>query len=154
MYEFVDRPVSSLNRGGQLLVSAMRRWVAAIGGGRCPCSELSPSFERADLTAGFPHFHVMMALLNGHAREQFRFCAVECPLITEHEALLLTVIRSAQDDIDRTRETARLFIREGAVTPLLVALAALSEALAGTDHWPMPPASDAESSHRSCRGEG
>ena len=43
MYAFLDRPVQSLNRGGQLLIWAMRHWVRAASAGRCPCGDIGPA---------------------------------------------------------------------------------------------------------------
>lgn len=130
MYDFVDRPVSALNEGGRLLVWAMRHWVRAAAAGRCPCGDVAPAFHKHDLMPSFPHFHVMMAVLNRESREGMRFAPVACDRVSEHEALLLELIRAAQSRTPaQMRETAALLVAPDAVGTLGIALAALSHDL-------------------------
>ncbi len=143
MYEFVDRPVSALDQGGQFLIWTMRRWVGALGNGRCLCGTVVPAFHQWNMLAGLPHFHLMMALLNRDATEKFRFGPVCYDRVTEHEALILHMIRDARDaPAERMRETAALLICADSVPPLLIALSAFGQALAEAGLWPEPPVFD------------
>jgi len=143
MYAFVDRPLKSLDRGGRLLVWAMRHWTKAAAAGRCPCSDVGPAFHKANLMSGFPHFHMMMALLNRHAVEKLPFGDIDCARTSEGEALLLSLIRTAGNDTsERLADTAALIIRPNAVPPMLIALAALGEALAQARLSPALPLAD------------
>lgn len=145
MYDFVDRPVTSLNRGGRFLIWAMRNWVGALANNGCPCSSVGPAFRKWGMTAGFPHFHVMMVLLNREGQETFRFGPVGHERVTEHEALIVGMIRAVRDvPADRMREGAVLMVREGSVPPLMIAMSALGEALVEADLWPAPPIFDAD----------
>lgn len=143
MYDFVDRPVTSLNRGGRFLIWAMRNWVGALNDGGCPCGSVGPAFRKWNLMAGFPHFHVMMVLFNRDATEQFRFGPVGHERVTEHEALIIAMIRAVREEApDRMRDAASLMVCEGSVPPLLIAMSALGEALFEAELWPAPPIFD------------
>ncbi|MGF7168753.1 hypothetical protein FHS91_000408 [Sphingobium xanthum] len=143
MYAFLDRPVQSLNRGGQLLIWAMRHWVRAASAGRCPCGDIGPAFHKWNLMAGFPHFHMMMALLNRNATEKLHFGTLECEHVTEHEALLLSLIRIAREaPSDQLRGMATAIVDESSVTPVLIAFAALAEAMVEVGLRPLPPLFD------------
>lgn len=142
MYDFVDRPVASLNRGGRLLIWAMRHWVRAVQNARCPCSDVGPAFHKSDLMAGFPHFHVMMTMLNRHARETLRFGAVDCMRVSEHEAIIISMVRAMRDHpASQAERAAALIIGEDQVAHLLIPMSALARALEDADFFPAPPAS-------------
>jgi len=143
MYDFVDRPVASLNRGGRMLVWAMRHWVRAVQVGRCPCGDIRPAFEGRTLGAAFPHFHVMMAVLNRHAVEKMRFGPVDCERVGEHEALVLAMVCAARGpDLSQAERTASLILERAQVTHLLVPMAALAHALADANRLPAGPIFD------------
>lgn len=145
MYDFVDRPVSSLNRGGRMLVWAMRHWVKAASAGRCPCGDVAPAFHKSGLMPSFPHFHVMMAVLNREALERLRFCTVDCGRVGEHEALVLSLLRGVHaGPAERVRETAALIVAPDAVGTLIIALTALAHALAEAGLALAAPIHDAE----------
>lgn len=141
MYDFIDRPFISLNRGGRMVVSAMRHWVRAASIGRCPCGDVASIFQERDLMVGFPHFHMMMAVLNREALDQLRFAAVDCERISEHEALILSLIRIAhQGDTERAYSIAGQVVEKTAISPLLIAMTALGQALADARLFPAMPA--------------
>lgn len=141
MYDFVDRPVTSLNRGGRMLVWAMRHWVRAVQLGRCPCGDIRPAFDGKALGAAFPHFHVMMAVLNHHAVEKMRFGPVDCERVSEHEALVMAMVCAAREpDLARAERAASLIVDRAQVTHLLVPMAALAHAHRGCQ--PAPRRSD------------
>jgi len=143
MYDFVDRPVASLNRGGRMLVWAMRHWVRAVQVGRCPCGDIRPAFEGRTLGAAFPHFHVMMAVLNRHAVEKMRFGPVDCERVGEHEALVLAMVCAARGpDRSQAERTASQIVDRAQVTHLLVPMAALAHALADANRLPAGPIFD------------
>ncbi|MBU0554866.1 MAG: hypothetical protein KKD64_06230 [Alphaproteobacteria bacterium] len=143
MYAFLDQPVIMLSRGGQMMVWAMRHWTRAVGAGRCPCGDVGPGFLKAKLMPGFPHFHMMMALLNRHALDKLAFADIDCPRISDGEALLLSLIRMAgEDSPEHLASAAALVIQPTAVPPLLMALDSLAGALAQADLWPALPMFD------------
>jgi hypothetical protein len=122
MYEFVDRRVTGLGLGGRFMIWAMRQWIETLGEGRCPCSGIGPTFQKWGMMAGFPHFHLMMEVLNRDATEQLRFAPVD---------------HDAADDA-RTQGTVSLIVRPQAVDPVTMALAGLAEALAAAGLLPTP----------------
>lgn len=143
MYAFIDRPVDSLNLGGRLLVWAMRHWVKAASAGRCPCGDVGPAFHKWNLMAGFPHFHMLMALLNRNAATKLQFGSLECERVTEHEALLLSLVRSAREaDAEQLRDTVEMLVCKASVPPILIALAALGQAMVDVGLRPLPPLFD------------
>ena len=95
MYQFLDRSVSDLAASDALLVWAMRQWVEAMRGGRCPCAALGPTLSARRLTAMLPDFNIAMMLLDreGHAQLQFR--PVACGEVSDDEALLLSLHAAA-----------------------------------------------------------
>jgi len=46
MYDLMDRPVTSLNPGGHLLLWAMRHWVRAVSTSRCPVGDFKQARQR------------------------------------------------------------------------------------------------------------
>ncbi len=140
MYEFVDRPVTSLRRGGELVVWAMRHWVRAASTGRCPCGDVAPAFHKRDLMPAFPHFHMMMAVLNREAILQLRFGSVDCERVSEHEALLLSLLRAMHlTPGGQARATAALIVAPDSVTTLTIAMTALAQGLADANLLPRVP---------------
>lgn len=147
MYEFVDRPVTSLNRSGRLLVWAMRHWVRAAGTGRCPCGDVAPAFHKRGLMPSFPHFHIMMAVLNRESLMRLRFGAVGCERVSEHEALLISLVRAALDaPAARMRETVGMIVRAESVATLIIALTAVAQGLAEAGLMPAAAVHDPECS--------
>ena len=140
MYEFVDRPVKSLRRGGELVIWAMRHWVSAAGKGRCPCGDVAPAFHKRDLMAAFPHFHMMMAVLNREAILQLRFGPIGCERVTEHEALLLSLLRAMHlNPGEQTRATAAMIVAPDSVTTLTIAMTAFAQGLSDANLLPRVP---------------
>jgi len=95
VYQYLDRTMPELAAGDALLVWAMRQWVGAIRGGRCPCAALGPTFAERRLGAMLADFNIAMMLLDreGHAQLQFR--PVGCGRVSDDEALLLSLHAAA-----------------------------------------------------------
>lgn len=91
MYEYLDRPITQLDRGPQLLVWAMRRW--SRGGTANPCAmrDIGTAFHAHRLGCALPHFQLAMTVLDASMREQL---TLGSDAVTEHEALLLALIRT------------------------------------------------------------
>jgi len=130
MYDLMDRPVTSLNPGGHLLLWAMRHWVRAVSTSRCPCGDVGPAFHKWDMMAGFPHFHVMMVIFNRHAKEKLCFGTVDYEQVSEHEALIMSLVRMMQDQpVETARGAAALIVTAEALPPLLIAMSAFAQAM-------------------------
>jgi len=110
MYDFVDRRVTALDPGSRFLVWSMRLWVTAIGLGQCPTPAVAPAFARWRAIGALPAFMKAMALLNRDAMETFHFRPLACECVSEHEAIILSVIRSMHEGryIDATETLALL----------------------------------------------
>ncbi len=141
MYAFVDRPVTSLDHGGRFLVWSMRAWVQSMHDSRCPCTAIGPAFAKWKMIAGLPNFHMMMMIFNRDALETFRFCALECNQVSEHEALILSFvhgIRMSRPDV--VRATLALVVDENSITNLVTAVSSLGRAMADSGIFPDKPA--------------
>lgn len=149
MYQFVDRPVTSLNRGGRFMVGAMRQWVQSMRARRCPCDALAPSFAAFGLVPALPHFQMMMTVLNHRARGVMAFCSPGCSHIAEAEALLLSLLCAMKErPAEQVRATAEMLVDDCSVPNLLIAMSALGEALTRVGAFPRAPVVDAEARRR------
>lgn len=135
MYEFVDRPVTALDRGDRFLVWSMRSWVKTMcKGQQCPASAVAPAFAQWKMIGGLQHFHQAMLLLNRDSLEKLRFCSLNCNHVSEDEAIILSLIRSLRENNPQTvRDTIALIIDEDSIGDLLGALSALGSALEEAD---------------------
>jgi hypothetical protein len=140
MYDFLDRPVTSLDYGGRFLVWSMRSWVTAMGERQCPGSALGSAFARWNMIAGLQPFLRMMALFNRSGLETFQFCALACNHVSEHEAIILSLICSLRDSRpDALRDTLVLLIEEESIGDLLGALSALGRMMDEASIFPARP---------------
>jgi hypothetical protein len=140
MYEFVDRPVTSLNSGGRLLVWSMRSWVKAMGERTCPGDTIAPVFARSHILPGLQPFLRMMALFNRRGLENFQFCALSCNRTSEHEAIIVSLLCGLRDSRpDTVRDTLALLVEEEAIGDLLVALTDLGRTMEMAAIYPVRP---------------
>lgn len=137
MYEFLDRPVSTLDPGGRFLVWSMRSWVKAMGERACSVNAIAPVFGRWNVIAGLQPFLRVMTLLNRHGLETFQFCAPQCNHVSEHEAMLLRLICASREARPQAlRDTLAMLIEEEGIGDIFVALSDLSQALAKSGMTP------------------
>lgn len=130
MYDYIDRPVMSLDRGGRFLVWATRSWVKTLSRGRCPATAVGPAFAQWKMIRGLTPFHRMMLLLNAHAIETMRFCNLNCGYISEHEALIISLVRGMQDlRPDMVQGAIALVIDDDQIPALIENLSALANAM-------------------------
>lgn len=140
MYEYVDRPLNSLDEGCRFLVWSMRAWVSAIAHQRCPAQLLAPAFARWRMIGGLQPFHRAMLLFNRDALEAFTFCSLSCPRVSEHEALILGLISSLRaHGPQAVRETLELLISEDSIGDMLETLSRLGAVLAIAGIFPGTP---------------
>lgn len=141
MYQYVDRPLGTLDEGSRFLVWSMRAWVTAIGHKRCPAQMLAPAFARWRMIGGLQPFHRAMLLFNRDALETFAFCALSCPNVSEHEAVILELVGSLRDRGPQpTRETLELVLAPDSVGDMLETLSRLGAAMAIAGIFPGEPA--------------
>ncbi|HEY0959748.1 MAG TPA: hypothetical protein VGE05_10825 [Novosphingobium sp.] len=130
MYDFMDRPVTSLDQGGRLLVWSMRSWVKAMGERDCPATKIGIAFAQWNVISGLQPFLRIMALFNRHGLETFQFCALACNHVSEHEALILSLVCSLPDGRpEAVRDTLMLLVEEDCVGDVLAALMVLARSL-------------------------
>ncbi|WP_067734132.1 hypothetical protein [Novosphingobium naphthalenivorans] len=145
MYQYVDRPLTTLDEGSRFLVWSMRAWVAAVGHKRCPARMLAPAFAKWRMIGGLQAFHRTMLLFNRDALETFAFCSLSCPHVSEHEAVILELVTSLRDRGPlATRKTLDLLIAEESVGDMLETLSRLGAvmAIAGIFPGEAAPAKD------------
>lgn len=137
MYYFLDRPVASLNHGGRLLVWAMRSWVSAASKRECPARVIASAFGQCGILPGLHPFLHMMALFNRHALDNFVFCSLACDRVSEHEAMILSLITGQSGQTARSIPlTLELLVEEDSVGDLLTALFRLDQALVSANVHP------------------
>lgn len=131
MYDYLDRPVTSLDHGGRLLVWSTRSWVKAVCERQCPASAIARAFSKCNMVHGLQAFLRMMALFSRHGLENFQFCALQCNHVSEHEAIIIALV-SASGDNGRipVRGTLDLLVEEEAVGDLIVSISSLGRAMA------------------------
>lgn len=140
MYDFLDRPVTALDRGGRLLVWSMRSWVKAMGDRQCPGSVLGGAFAGHGVIAGLQPFLRMMALFNRSGLENFQFCTLACNHVSEHEAIILSLV-CGLDDLrpQALGDTLALLVEEDSIGDVIVALSALGRIMGEAAIFPARP---------------
>lgn len=130
MYDFLDRPVTTLDNGGRFLVWSMRIWVKTMGENQCPVSAIAPAFAKWQMIGGLAHFHKTMLMFNRDALEQFGFCSLHCNHVSEHEAIILSLVCSLRDARPQAvRDTLALLVEEERIGDLLGTLSALGRSM-------------------------
>lgn len=130
LYRFLDRSVTSLDRGGRFLIWSLRKWVLALHNSKCPCISIGPAFVRHEVTPALVPFHNTMLILNRSALEQLHFGSLACNRIHEHEALILSQLCAPHLPQARAlKSTLAMIVAEGAVPALLASLVSLSQIL-------------------------
>jgi hypothetical protein len=137
MYEFIDRPVTSLDHGGRFLIWATRNWVKAVNDRVCPASVIAGAFRKWDMLSGLQPFLRMMAVFNRHGLENFQFCALACNHVSEHEAIIISLIVSLRDGRpEAVRKTIGLLVDEDGIGDLISALSTLGRAMDAAGIYP------------------
>lgn len=140
MYEFVDRPVTSLDHGGRFLVWSMRSWVRAMGDKRCPGEVMAAAFAKWNMTLGLQSFLRVMALFNRHGLETFGFCQLQCNHISEHEAIIISMVCSLRDSRpEAVRGVVEQLIDEDFVDHFIGAMSALGRSMDQASIFPSRP---------------
>lgn len=140
MYQYLDRPLDSLDEGCRFLVWSMRAWVTALGHGRCPAQLLAPAFSRWRMIGGLQPFHRTMALFNRDALQTLAFHPITCPRVAEHEAVILELVASLRDrGAQATRATLELVVADDSIGDLLETLSRLGAAMAIAGIFPGHP---------------
>lgn len=139
MYDYIDRPVMSLDRGGRFLVWATRSWVRTLHQGRCPATIIGPAFAQSKMIRGLAPFHRTMLLLNAHANETLRVRNLNCCQVSEHEALIIGLVRGMRYlRPEMIHGTVSLIIDPDQIPVLLENLSALASAMEMAGILPAP----------------
>ena len=130
MYDFVDRPITSLDPGGRFLVWSMRSWVKSLDKNRCPAAAIGPAFAKWNMIKGLQPFHRAMLTFNARGLETFLFCALPCQHVSEHEAIILSLVCSLRDSRPQAvRDTLALLVEEDCIGDMLEALSTLGRCM-------------------------
>jgi len=140
MYDFVDRPITSLDPGGRFLIWTLRSWVKALAEGRCPAAAIGPAFAKWRMMTAFPPFHRMLTVLNAHGLQSFRVAPVGCRSVAEDEAVFLSLVNELGQAKPRmVRDTLALLVQEAHVGSMLAALSVLGAAMKEAGIFPGKP---------------
>lgn len=143
MYDFLDRPATELDHGGRFLIWSMRTWVRSATDRICPASRLAPAFSSWRMLPGLPPFMSMMGLFNRHGLANFGFCALRCNHISEHEAVIISLICSLRDERRaRLEATLALLVDEDRIGDLVATLSSLGQAMDAAGIYPARPSAD------------
>lgn len=138
MYDFIDRPVTSLDHGGRFLVWSMRRWVKALDDRHCPAAAIGPAFAKWKMIKGLQPFHRAMLIFNARGLETFHFCPLPCNHVSEHEAIILSLVCSLRDSRPlAVRDTLALLVEEDHIGDMLEALSTLSRCMDNAAIFPV-----------------
>ncbi|MCB2072575.1 MAG: hypothetical protein H6917_04410 [Novosphingobium sp.] len=130
MYDFLDRPVTTLDHGGRFLIWAMRSWVKAMEDRQCPGHALGAAFAKWKMISGLQPFLHVMALFNRHGLETFGFCRLQCNHVSEHEAIIISLVCSLRDSRPEfVRDTVALLVEEDHIGDLIASLSALGRSM-------------------------
>ena len=141
MYDFVDRPVTSLDHGGRFLIWSMRSWVRTVHAGHCPCTAIGPAFSKWGMVVGLPHFNMLMTILNKEALNNVNFGPLGCRRVREDEAIIINLIRGLYvGRHDQVRETIQLLVDADATANMMTAVTALGHAMVNAGLFPEAPA--------------
>ena len=140
MYEFVDRPVTSLNKGCRFLLWSMRSWILVAKHRECPGQTLAPAFAQWKLIGGLQPFLRLMIRLNHDSLEKIHICALNCNRVSEHEAILLSLfVGLANGERLRARNIISLLVADEAVGDMLSAATRLAISLYHAEMEPANP---------------
>lgn len=79
---------------------------------------------------GLNPFLRMMAQFNRRGLENFQFCALQCKHVSEHEAIIISLVCGLRESRPATvRRTLDLLVEEEAVGDLILALSHLGKAM-------------------------
>lgn len=140
MYEFVDRPVTSLDKGCRFLLWSMRSWILVASHKECPGQTLAPAFAQWKMIGGLQPFLRLMITLNRDSLDKIQFCSLNCNRVSEHEAILLSIfVGLAQGERIRARDTISMLVCDDAVADVLCAASGLAASLSHAEiepGWP------------------
>ncbi|HEX7872816.1 MAG TPA: hypothetical protein VF475_07895 [Sphingobium sp.] len=143
MYDYLDRPLGTLDEGSRFIVWSMRGWTQSMAERRCPPSVLGSAFTRSDLGDALPHFHMAMMALNRDGTEKMGFGSISCPHVSEAEAILLSLLRLIGQGSARAAEaTIGLLVRPEATQIFKRALTAVAILLFA--RYPLPDGVDGQ----------
>ena len=131
MYDYIDRPLASLEDGPRFLVWAMRHWVQTMDQRRCPACAIGPAFVKWRMMPGRAPFQAMMTALNMHGLRNICFAPVCCDHVCEDEAMLLGLIVGVRHRTpEKMAEALALIVDKDQVKPLLDAMLRLTDTMA------------------------
>lgn len=140
MYDFLDRPVTSLDHGGRFLVWSARNWVQAVADRKCPASVIANAFSKWNMLPGLQPFLRMMIQFNRHGLHNFQFCALQGNHVSEHEAIIISLVCSLRDGRpEAVKATLTMLVEEEAIGGVIGTLTALGRAMDAAGIYPNRP---------------
>ncbi len=101
-----------------------------LGDKTCPAGSIAPAFAQWRMLPGLQPFLRVMALFNTKGLENFQFCALPCNHISEHEAIIVSMVCALRDSrAGSVHDTLALLVEEEAIGDCLASLTALGQAM-------------------------
>ncbi len=97
-YDFIDHPLSALERPDADFVTSMRIWAKGAMANRCPLRLVAPRFVLTGNAQALVPFHSFMMTLGQCAARAIGLSAAEDGRVTEDEALILTALAAGKSN--------------------------------------------------------
>ncbi|MFX4462405.1 hypothetical protein ABTA61_19395, partial [Acinetobacter baumannii] len=90
----------------------------------CPAGVIAGAFRKWNMLPGLQPFLRMMAQFNRHGLENFQFCALRCNHVSEHEAIIVSLVCALRDSRpDAVQKTLAFLVDEKSIGDLIAAFA-------------------------------
>ena len=99
MYRYLDRAITELSDGEQMVLRALRDWSVAVHRQRCPVDAVTLRFLSHRFIGGLEPFNEVLFLLSRHGRHRLELGCPCHPMITEGEAMLMALFFPERTDL-------------------------------------------------------
>lgn len=139
MYDLIDQPRKRLCAGSDIILSAMRTWVASVTHHQCPQPALANCFPQQTTPPILHDFHALMASIHWEGQRPMVFGLPCHPLITETEAILLSLWADiAAGRSENARSVLRLIVSQIAIDAIFSRISSVAAHLTASGCPPSP----------------
>lgn len=98
------------------------------------------------MLSGLQPFLRMMAQFNRHGLHNFQFCALPCNHVSEHEAIIISLVCSLRDSRpESVKSTLALLVEDEVIGDVIASMSALGRAMDAAGIYPDRPGANAPS---------
>ncbi len=104
------------------------------------------SLSKWNMLSGLQPFLRMMAQFNRHGLHNFQFCALPCNHVSEHEAIIISLVCSLRDSRpESVKSTLALLVEDEVIGDVIASMSALGRAMDAAGIYPDRPGANAPS---------